>query len=157
MVFGGGINLQIPAREDQLSAKDFSLSDADGLPALVYHQSSGHIQTPAGDFVAIGWAGNGIGKNNPSMQGEHNVGPLPRGSYQVQPWEDEHPGLGPVVARLLQCDGETYGRSGFFCHGPSKDITKFGQESEGCIVIPLAGRMAVKALAPAGSILRVVA
>ncbi len=109
-----------------------------------------------GTFVALGWAGNGLGKNNPSWQHQKNEGPLPRGIYEVGPWEDEHAGLGPFVASLKQIQGETYGRSGFYFHGPAMDSAKFGQESRGCIVVPRAGRLKVKELTPPGSLIEVV-
>ncbi len=108
-------------------------------------------------YVALGWAGHGEGKNNPAMQSVKNTGPLPQGLYRVGPWEDQHPGLGPIVASLIQVDGETFGRSAFYFHGPALDTTKFGQESKGCIVVPRAGRLKVKEKAPEGSIVQVVA
>ena len=73
---------------------------------LTYSQSTGNLFDEAGDFVALGWAGNGEGKNNPEMESTHNVGPLPRGLYQVGPWEATHPGLGPMVARLIMVSGK---------------------------------------------------
>jgi len=125
-------------------------------PVLIYHQGSGLIRKVDGTFVALGWAGNGLGKNNPSWQHQKNEGPLPRGIYEVGPWEEEHAGLGPIVASLKQIQGETYGRSGFYFHGPAMDSAKFGQESRGCIVVPRAGRLKVKDLAPEGSLIEVV-
>jgi hypothetical protein len=61
-----------------------------------------------------------------------------------------------MVAHLEQISGETYGRSGFFFHGPAQNVMAYGQESEGCVVAPHAGRMAIKAIAPEGSIIEVV-
>jgi len=68
------------------------------------------------------------------MQDVRNVGPLPRGFYTIGAWSmDPRPGelakLGPVTAELDPDPGnETFGRSGFFIHGP--------EFSEGCIVLP---------------------
>lgn len=115
---------------------------------LNYSQSTGCVTDDNGMNIAIGWAGHGEAKNNPAMQGEQNLGPLPRGVYKVLPWEERHPGLGPMVARILQVSGETYGRSGFFIHGPSLDKAKYGQESKGCIVVPRSDREKIKALNP---------
>lgn len=100
-----------------------------------------------GGQVAIGWAGNHEGKNNPDMQQVRCVGPLPQGTYKVEPWIERHPHLGPFVAPLTQVAGETYGRGDFFIHGPSVG-SNFGQESKGCIVIARSMRLHVMELAP---------
>lgn len=126
-------------------------------PVLFYHQASGLLQTPQGQFVALGWAGNHAGKNNPSMESVHDIGPLPRGLYRVGPWEDQHPGLGPLVAHLEQVQGDSFGRSGFYFHGPSMDPAHMGQESKGCIVVQHASREKVKQAAPDGSYVQVFA
>ena len=70
-------------------------------------------------------------------------------------WEEKHPGLGPMVAHLEQIEGETFGRNGFYFHGPSSDAAHYGQESMGCIVVPRSGREKVKQAAPEGSLLLV--
>lgn len=115
---------------------------------LNYSQSTGTWTTEAGAFVARGWAGHGEGKNNPAMQHVKSTGPLPQGLYRVGPWEDQHPGLGPIVARLIQVEGETYGRDAFYIHGPSSDPSRYGEESKGCIVVPRRQRIAIQALNP---------
>jgi hypothetical protein len=51
-----------------------------------------------------------------------------------------------MVAELLQVQGETFGRSAFFIHGPSSK--HYGEESMGCIVVPRPGRTHVKELDP---------
>ena len=85
--------------------------------------------------MAVGWAGNGEGKNNPAAQDQVAVGPLPRGTYRVDPWEVYHEGLGPMVAHLEQIAGDTLGRYGFYIHGASVHPERHGQESKGCIVL----------------------
>lgn len=115
---------------------------------LTYSQSTGIIHDQDGAIVAFGWAGHGDGKNNPAMQDSHALGPLPQGLYTVGKWEDVHPGLGPIVARLIQVEGETFGRDAFYIHGPAVDPKKYGQESKGCIVVPRVGRLKIKALDP---------
>lgn len=125
-------------------------------PVLVFSQSTGIVREPGGAFVALGWSGNGEGKGNPAMQSVRSVGPLPQGLYRVGPWHD-HPRLGPLVAELHQVEGETFGRDDFFCHGPSTNPARKGQESRGCIVVPRAGRVKVAELAPEGSLVQVVA
>lgn len=116
---------------------------------LTYSQTTGKMTDAEGVVVAVGWAGHGEGKNNPAWQHVRNVGPLPQGLYRVDPWEDQHPGLGPMVAHLTMVDGESYGRDGFYIHGPAQDPAKYGEESHGCIVIPRVHRLVVKGLLPA--------
>lgn len=113
---------------------------------LNYSQSSGAITKDDGTLVTHGWAGHGNGKNNPTMQDQHELGPLPRGVYAVGKWEARHGNLGPIVASLTQTSGNTFGRSAFYIHGPDTNPKEYGQESKGCIVIPRPGRLAVKAL-----------
>ena len=114
---------------------------------LTYSQSAGLVTNNDGAIVAHGWSGNGAGKNNPAMQDVHNVGPLPQGTYAVGYWHD-HPRLGPMVAELVQIKGETFGRDDFFVHGAASNPDHYGQESQGCIVLPRPDRNAVKALNP---------
>lgn len=115
---------------------------------LNYSQSTGTWTKDGGAVIAHGWAGNHEGKNNPEMQHVHSVGPLPRGLYKVGPWEEMHPGLGPIVAHLEQVEGETFGRSAFYIHGPAQDPAHYGQESKGCTVVPHAERVGIRALNP---------
>jgi hypothetical protein len=118
-------------------------------PTLSFSQTSGLVTDEAGNHVALGWSGNHDGKGNPAMQAVHCVGPLPQGLYRVDPWEEQHGHLGPMVAHLEQVEGETYGRDDFFIHGPASiDSDHYGQESMGCIVVPRAGRQKIRDLAP---------
>jgi len=111
---------------------------------LIYSQSTG-IMSLGAQQIALGWAGNHDGRNNPAMQDAHCVGPLPQGDYTLDGWEDEHPHLGPMVTHLTPDPAaEMFGRDGFYIHGPSSDPARYGQESMGCIVIPHTPRQAVK-------------
>lgn len=47
-----------------------------------YHQSSGQL-FHENDLVAIGFAGQAEGKNNPFMQDVRHTGPLPQGLYLI--------------------------------------------------------------------------
>ena len=91
-----------------------------------------------------GHSGNGAGLNNPMMQTEHNVGPLPRGRYTFGPWQDSHTHLGPNVSALTPRPDASgsfdwlSGRGGFYCHGP--------EFSEGCIIQPPDIRAKMKAV-----------
>lgn len=124
--------------------------------AATYSQHTGEIEGADGSLIAFGWAGSGTGKNTPTMQGVRAVGPLPQGLYVVGVWCD-HPRLGKMVAPLTQIEGEAYGRSDFWIHGPSRKAGRYGQESLGCIVVPFGGRVKVKDACPEGSYLRVTA
>ncbi len=115
---------------------------------LNYAQSTGKVTLDDGTLVAVGWAGRGKGKNNPAMQAVKSTGPLPQGVYTIGPWYD-HPRLGVMVARLIQTEGETFGRDEFFIHGASRNLDKFGEESKGCIVLTHNDREEVKDLNPA--------
>jgi len=116
---------------------------------LNYSQTTGHITSDDGTLITTGWSGRGDGKNNPGYEDVVCTGPLPKGLYWVQPWEAQHPGLGPMVAYLRPDHiNEMFGRGSFYIHGPAMDKAKYGQESKGCIVIPRPGREAVKFLNP---------
>lgn len=119
---------------------------------LTYSQSTG-IMTRDGAVIARGFAGNdsrpGVnpghihGFNNPDAQDVHCIGPLPQGLYNIVEWQDEHPGLGPIVAILQQVEGETFGRDGFRIHGAAAVDPL--NSSEGCIVLPYGERVALRA------------
>jgi len=114
--------------------------------SLTFQQSTGLVTDSAGEVVAHAWAGNGEGLNNPAMQAVRCVGPLPQGTYRVGTWEEQHPGLGPMVVHLQQIAGETFGRDGFYIHGPSS--THYMQESKGCVVVPHEQRQKIHDLDP---------
>lgn len=113
----------------------------------IWTKDDGSILVPQGQS----WAGNdknpecnptGVkGKLNHASQGIHKIGPLPVGIYRVGEWGDstsvkgypKH--LGPLIASLTQISGETFGRNGFFIHGPASQASGiFGEESMGCTV-----------------------
>ena len=112
---------------------------------LNYCQTTGLMTQDDGTQVAKGWAGRQDGKNEHEMESVHNTGPLPCGTYDVGAWGD-HGALGPDSAPLTQTSGESFGRNGFYIHGPG--TTDYGQESKGCIVIPRSERLVVEGLAP---------
>jgi hypothetical protein len=86
-----------------------------------------------GALKGRGYSGFGAGKNNPALEREQGVGPLPRGRYKIGiPYN--HKDLGPVVMNLDPLPGtETFGRSLFRVHGDS--IANPGSASHGCIVL----------------------
>jgi len=111
-----------------------------------YSQSAGTLTDPDGNQVATGYAGgncgkNPEGKNNPDMQDQPCVGPLPEGIYTFTEYEDS-PQLGPLAIILIPDPGnEMYGRGDFRMHGDS--AAHPGCASEGCIIMPHAIRQAV--------------
>lgn len=122
---------------------------------LNYCISSGHMTDDNGTLIATGFSGNNSrmpqnptrinGMNNPNMVSVRCIGPLPPGKYTVGTWET-HPDLGPNSASLTQVRGITYGRDGFFIHGPGP--TDPLNSSEGCIVIGHIERLKVASLKP---------
>ena len=109
---------------------------------LIYSQTTG-LMTLNSKPLAEGWAGKGDSKNNPKAQEIHDEGPLPRGLYEIGEWGLHD--VGPMSARLTQVSGDTFGRDGFYIHGPAQDPAHYGQESKGCIVIPRPKRLLVAA------------
>lgn len=98
-----------------------------------YEQSTGRLVSALGEVVGAGYSGSGEGKNAPSAQRIHNVGPIPRGRYAIQAPQNTvtH---GPFVLPLLHDpSNEMFGRYGFLIHGDS--IVDPGTASEGCIVL----------------------
>lgn len=91
-------------------------------------------QTPQGEWLhqATGVSGQREGANNPQWQTVPNEGPLPCGTYTMQPATLAR--LGPIVFSLLPSPGNSMlGRSAFYihwAHAGSEDVS-----SEGCIVL----------------------
>jgi len=99
-----------------------------------YIQSDGRLLDRRGEVVAQGYAGLGVGKNNPEMQTVHNVGPLPCGIYGIEAPVDTtlH---GPYVLWFIpDPENEMFGRSKFGIHGDS--LVHPGSASDGCIIMP---------------------
>lgn len=106
---------------------------------ITFSQTTGHITSEDGVLLDTGYAGNGVGKNNPAAQAEHNVGPIPRGMYTMQPPvnTDTH---GPYVIWLTpDADNEMFGRAAFGMHSDRR-VGPAGLASEGCIVCLLIKR-----------------
>ncbi|WP_111932006.1 tlde1 domain-containing protein [Paraburkholderia bryophila] len=97
-----------------------------------FQQSTGKLSFN-GEPVETGYSGAATGKNNPAMQSIQNVGPIPRGSWQIgAPHSSPHTGsftlnLAPMVGT------NTFGRSAFRIHGDS--TAHPGQASDGCIIM----------------------
>jgi len=84
--------------------------------------------------IGIGYSGFNGAKNNPGMESVHDVGPIPRGTYEIGAPFDS-PEHGPLAMPLTPCPGtDTFGRSGFLMHGDSLEHP--GEASHGCIIMP---------------------
>jgi hypothetical protein len=106
-----------------------------------YEQVTGRMLDSAGELVAVGYAGKGVGKNNPALQDQHNLGPLPQGMYSILAPVDTRT-HGPYVLWLLPAAmNEMFGRSGFGIHGDS--VVEPGTASDGCIILPHAARVQI--------------
>lgn len=105
-----------------------------------YKQSTGEFLKPDGTRLGFGFAGNGIGLNNPVMQTQHNVGPLPVGNYTMTEFRenDSHTGMCTIVL-IMETGEEDYGRSAFRIHGSvnltSTGLDRFLHSSDGCIIL----------------------
>ncbi|WP_429322786.1 tlde1 domain-containing protein [Paraburkholderia sp. GAS448] len=100
----------------------------------IYSQGSGQLKRN-GVVVAIGYSGGGEGKNNPRIEQQRDVGPIPHGVYHIgRPRNSSR--HGPHSMTLTPVPGtQTWGRSGFLIHADS--IEHPGEASEGCIIFPL--------------------
>jgi Protein of unknown function (DUF2778) len=99
-----------------------------------FKQSTGQMRDAGGKEIAVGWAGQREGKNNPTMQGVAGVGPLPQGQYTIgEPHESPH--TGPYTMDLTpDPSNNMLGRSVFRIHGAAFEHPELS--SEGCIIMP---------------------
>ena len=98
-----------------------------------YHQSTGVFERD-GVTLFTGYAGHGAGVNNPSLQQEHDVGPLPQGRYTMLQFIAKATKTGLSTIRL-QPDpaNQMFKRSGFCIHGDNAARNR--SASTGCIII----------------------
>jgi RHS repeat-associated protein len=103
-----------------------------------YSQSSGQLNHVSGQtgvtLVGTGYSGHGLGLNNPAMQNVQNVGPIPQGTWTIEPQQNNTTGSGrnlPASMRLSPHD--EINRAGFLIHG---DNGRGDQSaSTGCIIL----------------------
>ena len=96
-----------------------------------YQQSTGLLRHN-GTLLLTGYAGHGAGVNNPAVQNQHDVGPLPQGRYTMTAlFDSPHTGLATIV---LDPDSgnQMFGRSGFRIHGDNAAANHTA--SDGCII-----------------------
>jgi len=105
-----------------------------------YRQSTGLLYRDY-EYVATGYSGLGAGKNNPKMQDQKGVGPIPEGDWSIDGVYDSAK-TGPFTIILVPLSGtDTFNRGGFRIHGDSKSNP--GQASHGCIILPRIIRSAI--------------
>lgn len=112
-----------------------------------YEQRTGHLYDATGELVATGYSGFGPGKNAPTWQDHHDLGPIPCGLYTIgAPTCVKAAGPhGPFVLPLTpDATNQMYGRSGFLCHGDGIGAHA-GNASHGCMIFALAIRKAMAA------------
>ena len=97
-----------------------------------YSQSTGIWYDPVGKVLGIGWAGQGVGKNNPNAENVHGIGPLPKGIYTITaPYNSLQ--TGPYTLGLVPDPKNVmYQRGGFRVHGFNAENPELS--SEGCII-----------------------
>lgn len=106
-----------------------------------YSQSTGELKHDD-HVIGYGFSGWQDGINVPAMQDLPNLGPIPRGLWSMLDPPEDHPTLGPYAFRLTPAPlTNTFGRSGFWCHGRS--IKKPFDSSHGCLALARTLRQAM--------------
>lgn len=109
---------------------------------IEYEQTRGDILI-RNTQIGVGYSGFGPGLDNPDMEEVPNVGPIPRGLYDIVRWDDHHGDKGPQVAVLKPHGHNAHGRSAFLIHGDSPEMNHTA--SHGCIVASKTIRNALRA------------
>ena len=96
-----------------------------------YHQLNDAL-TRNGTLLLTGYAGHGVGLNNPALENQHDIGPLPRGRYRMTALIDSpHTGLATIILDPEPAN-QMFGRSGFRIHGDN--AANNHTASDGCII-----------------------
>jgi hypothetical protein len=107
--------------------------------AWIYQQSTGKMSLN-GRLATIGYSGHGLGLNNPDMQGDRGIGPIPRDMWTISaPYNSDT--TGPYTMKLLAKDAQPgddthqpTGRGAFRIHGDNGRGDH--SASHGCIILP---------------------
>lgn len=99
-----------------------------------FEQSTGKLRDSDSNVVGFGYSGAAEGKNNPLMQEQHKVGPIPVGLYIIQPPQDTVTHGLYVLPLIAFPENQMFGRYGFLMHGDS--IVHPGTASQGCVIQP---------------------
>ena len=104
-----------------------------------WDQSEGEL-SHNGVFVTKGYSGNGRGVNNPALQGERAVGPVPDGNWKIVEMYNSKR-VGPYALVLHAVDPtpdddrhDRTNRSAFRIHGDNSKGNR--SASHGCIILP---------------------
>lgn len=105
-----------------------------------YHSDTGVLEHN-GVVIGRGYSGHapnssGVppdGINNPLLEADPDVGPIPRGQYAIGKFFNDSE-KGPIVADLIPLPQiQTFGRSGFMMHGDNVEMDETA--SLGCIIM----------------------
>lgn len=110
--------------------------------AISYEQKTGNIKI-RNTLVGVGYSGNGDGLDDPDMEAMSNIGPIPRGEWRIDHWDDHHGEKGPEVAVLSPVGHNAHGRSAFLIHGDNAAGNH--SASHGCIIANRTIRDALRA------------
>jgi hypothetical protein len=116
---------------------------------FTYRQTSGYIFTPDDSYMAAGYSGGNCGQNpegvnNPALQTEKDIGPIPQGTYTIGAAFTD-PKRGPVALPLTPDPAnDMFGRDAFMIHGDLISGPPFSA-SEGCIILSRAVREQIAA------------
>lgn len=105
------------------------------MKTFIYHQKNGALYRRDDDgnvYLGTGYSGRGDGLNDPEDEFIRNLGPIPRGVYEIgAPFT--HPKAGPLTMRLTPIENtDTQGRDGFLIHGDNQ--ARDHTASHGCII-----------------------
>ena len=109
---------------------------------ISYDQKTGEIKI-RNTVVGYGYSGAGKGVNNPALENVRRVGPIPRGRWKIDRWDDKHGDKGPQVAVLSPVGHDAHGRTAFLIHGDNTSLNQTG--SWGCIIASRLIRNALRA------------
>jgi hypothetical protein len=100
----------------------------------IYRQIDGWLLDPNGTKIAQGYSGTGEHKNVPQDQNLVDKGPLPCGTYTIEPMQKETPHGPDAIPLTPDPSNQMFGRAGFWMHGDN--IHSPGTASEGCVIQP---------------------
>jgi hypothetical protein len=114
---------------------------------FTYEQSTGRFSRD-GALLGIGYSGNGAGLNNPALEADEGVGPIPAGDWTIGPAHtDGH--LGPIVMNLDPIPPfDAFGRTLFRIHGDNDLMNHTA--SAGCIILGPSYRTQISVAVAAG-------
>ena len=105
-----------------------------------YKQSTGDL-FHLGSYEGRGYSGHDAGVNNPALEADAGIGPIPQGMWKIGP-AHLSPHTGPLTMNLDPVAPNTaHGRSLFRIHGDNSSGNR--SASRGCIILGRALRQAI--------------